>query len=481
MAEVQLNTFEIKKALEHNAEFLIQFFLQEELTRDVPEFHKDIFYDMTTIDDDRLGIAIPRDHAKTTLAKLAVVWYFLFTDYRFIMYVSNTVSIAIPAVNDIVTFLSSENFQAVFGEVEWITRQDGKGIYKFKLGDKVCILRAHGAGQQVRGINIDNKRPQLAIIDDLEDNNNIATPELFMKLKRWFYGPFVKALDKFDNKIIWLGNMISRNSMLYENCESQYWTTKRYGAILEDGTPLWPDAWPIEKLRKDFRQYQEAGLLDVWFAEMMNLPIAAGGGIIAANEITYAPAIFPEDADFTFITVDLAISSESWAHKTTVTVHAFTGERYQVVQCDGFHGMDPIVLFNYLVTEAFRWNVTCIGIENVAYQDSLQYVYPHMCRMQEIEGLIFVPLSAQGHKAQRIITWAGQLKAGDYVLTQGDIVVTEELLNYDPSKPKGNKDDHIDGAAYGPQMTDRYMNEIMQSRTYNQHGKATSGYAISSV
>lgn len=481
MAEVQLNTYEIKAALEHNAEFLIQFFLQDELTRDVPWFHKDIFYDMTTVDDDRLAIAIPRDHAKTTLAKLAVVWYFLYTDYRFILYVSNTVSIAVPAVNDIVTFVSSENFRAVFGEVEWIIRQDGKGIYKFKLGNKVCILRAHGAGQQVRGINIDNKRPQLAIIDDLEDNNNIATPELFMKLKRWFYGPFVKALDKFDNKIIWLGNMISRNSMLYENCESEFWTTKRYGAILQDGTPLWEDAWPIEKLRKDFMIYQKAGMLDVWFAEMMNLPIAAGGGIIDADQITYRPGVFPEDLDFAFITVDLAISAEAWAHKTTITVHGNYEGKMQVVQCDGFTGMDPVTLFSYLVTEAFRWNVSCIGIENVAYQDSLQYIYPHFCREQQIEGLIFVPLAAVGKKAARIITWAGMLKSGEYVLTEGDIVITEELLNYDPTKPKGNNDDHIDGAAYGPQMLERYMSEILMSRTFNNKGKATSVYAISRV
>ena len=195
MAEVQLNTFEIKQALHHDAEFFIQFFLHEELEFPVPEFHKEIFYEMTDAEVDRLCLAIPRAHAKTTLAKLAAVWYFAFSPWRFIVYLSNTVSVAIPAVNDIVAFMESPNFQAVFGPIEWIIKRDGTGLYKFNFMGKTCILKAFGSDQQVRGINVDNERPQLAIVDDLEDNKNIANENLFMQLKRNFFGPFLKALN----------------------------------------------------------------------------------------------------------------------------------------------------------------------------------------------------------------------------------------------------------------------------------------------
>src|SRR3546814_2791065 len=61
---------------------------------------------------------------------------------------------------------------------------------------KKCILRAVGAGQQMRGINIDNQRPDMAVVDDVEDNENTESELLQKKLDRWIFGPFLKALAR---------------------------------------------------------------------------------------------------------------------------------------------------------------------------------------------------------------------------------------------------------------------------------------------
>ena len=465
---VQLAAAEAAFALEHDSEFFIQFFLGDELTFPVPVFHKDIFHLMVALEIARIVCAIPRDHAKTTLAKLACVWYFLFSDYRFIVYLSNTSGIAIPATNDIVNFLKSENFVATFGHCEWLVEQDGKGLYKFRLpqafGNKLCILRALGAGQQVRGINVDNQRPQLAVIDDLEDNDNIATPELFLKLKKWMYGPFRKCLDKFHNKMIWLGNMISQNSMLYENCESDFWYSRRYGCLLSSGNALWPDAWSIEKLMQDYLEYQEAGMADVWFAEMMNLPMASGSGLIEAEDITYKPEIMPRDHKLGFITVDLAISEQKWAHKQTIVIHIWVDEEFwQIPITYECRTNDPVALFYELVQIANTWGIYTIGIESVAYQASLQYVFPHLCLIDGIEGFTFVPLPATGRKVERLAGWAGLLKKGEYCLTEGDFHITRQVLEYNPAK-KHNKDDTIDACANGPYMIANHWDLIWAAK-----------------
>jgi hypothetical protein len=458
-AAVQLNTAQIKLALEHDAEFFIQFFLEDELTFPVPQFHIDIFSLMIRQDIDAFVCAIPRDHAKTTLAKLACVWYFLFTDYRFIVYLSNTATIAIPAVNDVAAFMRTENFITVFGEPEWLVEQEGVGFYKFKLQGKLCILRAMGAGQQVRGINVDNQRPQLAIVDDLEDNDNIATEPLFRKLKVWFYGPFKKCLDKFNNKIIHLGNMISLKSLLHEHCESKFWYSRRYGCLLANSKALWEDAWPIEKLKRDFAEYQSMGMADIWFAEMMNLPMAAGKGLIQADEITYKPAVMPGDQEFAFITIDLAISDATWAHETVIAVHGWVNEHWQIVDIIGFKGIDPIALFHETMVMAARWNLRVIGIESVAYQASLQSVFPHLCLINHIPNMKFIPLPAVQRKVQRLAPWAGMLKPGEWALTEGDFHCTQQLLNFDPTK-KNNEDDYIDCCAHGPYVAQNFMYEI---------------------
>lgn len=486
IAQVAIDKPQIIEALKNDPEFFIQFFLGEQISHDVPGFHKKILADMVQQEINRLAIAIPRDHAKTTLAKLACVYFFLFTSVDFIVYVSATTDIAIPAVNDIVAFFETDNFRAVFGAVEWEVKQDGVGNYRFTIGEKNCILKALGAGKQVRGINVKHRRPQLAVIDDLEDDKLIATPELVMKLKRWLYGPFMKALDKFGNKIIWLGNLISSNSILHEIITNESWKSYRYGALLSNGKPLWPEAWPLEKLRADFLEYQRAGMLDVWFAEMMNMPVPSGGGIIKPNEIHYEPPRLPDEFSHAFITVDLAISDKKWAHRTAAAVHCFSETpdklqkpwQYQITECNAWRGIDPVALFDELIRMAYRWGVRVIGIEAVAYQASLQHIYPHFCRERGIYDIQFVPLRAAGRKAERIISWAGALKASEWVLTQGDIEITEQLLMYDPLR-RDNDDDVIDCCAYGPQMIQYHLAEILKGRNLpgGQEPCVVSGYA----
>ena len=476
---VQINRREIKNALETNPEFFIQFFLQDELTYPVPEFHKTIFMLMTSQKIRRFACAIPRDHAKTTLAKLAVVWYFLFSDYRFILYVSNTADIAVAACQDVITFLESENFQAVFGSVHWYIKREGDGTYKFDLNGKTCILRARGAGQQVRGINIDNQRPQLAIVDDLEDNDNIATQPLFLKLKKWVYGPFLKCLDKFHNKVIWLGNMIAHQCMLREHCESSFWYSMRYGCLLADGTALWKDAWSIEKLKLDFQEYLENGMADIWFAEMMNLPMAGGRGLIQASEIQFRPRPEP-GAGYGFLTIDPAISDKTWAHRTAVVVHYFVDEIWQIVDYEFDKGIDPIALFDIVIALCYKWQINIVGIESVAYQSALKYVFDYMCIVNGIEFMQFVDLTAAGRKVQRLAGWCGFLKSGAYCLSEGDFNVVQQLLTFDPTK-KENDDDLIDSCAYGPQMLELYLYEIMQTFTMDPANQNRSMYNIAAI
>lgn len=482
---VQLTKEQIKLALKNDAEFLIQFFLGTEIDLPVPEFHPEIFTFMVEDTSSQFACAVPRDHAKTTLAKLASVWYILFSDFRFILYLSNTVTIAIPSVNDIISFLECDNCRVVFGEIKWHIRQDGKGIYKFEINGKLVILRAHGAGMQVRGINIDNQRPQLAICDDIESSENIATPELFMKLKRWFYGPFKKALDKFKHKIVHIGNLVENRCLIAEHVQSPYWSSRVYGCLLSNGQPLWPDAWPLEKLQKDFMEYLEAGLADVWFAEMMNMPTAGGRGIIKADEIYYEPNALPEDIDFGFITIDLAISDKTWAHKTVIACHGFIPDKgangiWQAVDYAGYRGIDPIALFWEVMRFVKKWRISTVGIESVAFQASLKYVFEHECLRNGITGINFVDVYATNRKAQRIIPWAAMVKAKEYAINHGDFTITQELITYRPDK-KENQDDHIDAYAYAPQMMDRYMHLIMQQYEVNTHNEIQGSYSICEV
>jgi len=203
--EVGVSQQDTIEALHKNGEFFINFYLGDDLEFPVPQFHKDGWNLITTEQILYIALALPRGHAKTTLSKLCCVWYLLFTPTRFIVYLSNTSNVAVEACQDIIKYLLNSNHVRLFGEPEFVIRREGHGYYKFNLmcpdGNggfykKFVILKALGAGQQVRGLNIDNTRPELAIVDDLEDNENTATPLMQKKLKIWFFGAFIKAMSK---------------------------------------------------------------------------------------------------------------------------------------------------------------------------------------------------------------------------------------------------------------------------------------------
>lgn len=483
--QVNMSRNDIIEALHVDPEYFIQFYLAEELKYAVPEFHKECFNLITAQMVMYIALALPRGHAKTTLSKLACVWYFLFTDIRFIVYVSNTAPIAAEACKDIIEYLRGHNHQSVFEgpyEVDFEVDREGHGYYKFWMTvpdgkgnfyKKFCILKALGAGQQVRGLNVDNERPQLAVVDDLEDNENTATPALQRKLKKWFFGAFFKALSRKNKKIIYLGNMLSNQSILYYLCEkSQLWHSVRKGALLSNNEPLWSDMWPLEDIRADFVEYQNLGEVALWFAEMMNMPMAEGTALIQPEEIVYLPAIIPWQHKYAFITYDPAISQKTWANSSAIVVHAQIADRWQVAE-QMLGKFTPEQVFYILLELCQRWQTRVVGIEQGSYQLGLKPLFDILMKVHNQAFETFEIPHKNRSKVERLTVWCGFLRKKLWCLTEGDHVITQQLITFDPLKTN-NVDDLIDACAMGPVMTELYMGEIIDQYTVSDERYRTT-------
>lgn len=463
---------EIVLSLKNSCKFFLNFFLHDELEFDVPAFHENVWEYLKTLTIEQVALALPRGHAKTTLAKLVVVWYFLFTPFRFCIYVSNTHSIAAAACKDIINYIMSDNFVSVFGPVKFEVKQDGHGYYKFLLSyiddngmarEKLCILRALGAGQQIRGMNIDNIRPELAICDDLEDQDNTATPVLIKKLAQWYFGAFFKALSRRRRKVVYIGNMLSNRSLLYHFCEkSDEWHSLRYGCVLADGSPLWADMWPFEKIKKDFEEYRKLNLTPLWFAEMMNLPVAEGNLLIESDDIPYAPLMLPGQSKAAFLTIDPAISEKTWADDRAIAVHALSEMgHWQIVEIVAGK-FPPDQMFWIVVELCMKWHTRVVGIEQAGYQMALKFLFETLGAIHHQSfDIVEIPHKNKS-KVERLAVWCSLMRKKAWALTEGDIVVTEQLLSFDPMK-KNNIDDIIDACSMGVTMVDLYLPAIMEA------------------
>lgn len=490
----ELSRDDVLHLLATDREFAIQFTIPDELKFEIPEIHTYVLDQMMNASAmqssinadgrlrDRLCIAIPRGFAKTTIAKIVVALKLYFTPHRFCVYVSNTHTVAANALRDVVSYLKSPNYISTFGAPQFDVEQEAAGFYIFSITDaqgkkKKCILRALGAGQQVRGLNVDNQRPSLAIVDDIESREEIATPEQLKKLTEWFYSTFLKALDGFFEEVIQVGNMVQPKCLINTHCNSPYWRSIRLGSIKPDGSALWPKKWSIEELAKDFAEYQREGIAHLWYAEMMNTPMPSGNGLIKPERIAYCEPLAVDDPRIQYgvITVDPASSKKTWGNETAIAAHCYIqdfdnenplarGEYWQLVEIVATKNAgDPIRLFEVCFALAEKWRISFVCVESGAYQNSIVPVMDYLMVERRIHGLEVHPIPAAGQsKTQRLTAWAALIASRAYRVPYGSIGVINQLLAYDPTTDN-NEDDRIDACAHIITATRLYLSMIQAS------------------
>jgi hypothetical protein len=491
---VEADISHIKALLRIDFEFFIEFFLADQLDMEVPEFHGEIWGLMTDQEKERVLLAIPRDHAKTTLAKLAVIWYWLFTNHRFCAYLSNTNAIAKGACKDIIEFLANDNFVAVFGKVEWIKASENESLWIFNLPlgpgkKKRCILRAIGQGQQMRGINIDNQRPDMTVIDDVEDNDNTASELQQKALDKWIFGPFLKALAR-KKKIIWLGNMLAKTSLLARLSRQPRWNPVVFGCLIKDTVtgllrPLWPGKWTVEQLKEDFKEYKDNGLVETWMCEMMNMPGHGENGF-SADQIHYQPVPTSDEVLAAWITVDPAFGTKAENDETSIAVHVIPKVGIPMTVTVDHGRFDEYEMFNRVMALAQYWGAWTWGIEAVAAQKVLITLFGMLLAQRRMNHRVeIIPLMAgKGDpKVARIRAFITSMVNKEWAIPAGDIDITTQILNYNMLK-KEQEDDIIDSCAYGPTMMETYHALIMAQAAgvdLTAHQEARYGLEVARV
>lgn len=463
--QASIHILQIKKLLRDSGEFFIEFFLGESIDFPVPGLHKDIWKLLTNTALARVLLAVPRDHAKTTLAKLCVIWYWLFTTHRFAVYLSNTNARAKDACRDIMNFIRCDNFRQVYGDVIMHKESETESIWIFDLplGNgkyKRCILRAAGQGQSMRGINVDNQRPDMAVIDDVEDEDNTASEGLQKKLDRWMFGTFLKALAR-NRKILWLGNMLSKTSLLARLSKRPAWNPVVFGCLVRNNETghiesLWPDRWSLEDLIQDFNEYRELGLMETWMCEMMNMPGHGENGF-TAEQIFYRPIPNPDDIQAAWLCLDPAFGEKEANDDSSITVHVLPNDGPAIIVNEITGKMTEQEIFDHMLRLGQYWNAWVWGIEAVAAQRVLITLFRVFLTTKGMGHLVeFIPLVAGKAKNARISAFASAMAKKDYAVAEGLINFTTQFLAFDLSKTK-QRDDLLDSSAYGPQMLAEYL------------------------
>lgn len=219
------------------------------------ELHKHLFTRLPEIvnsaKSETDAIAAPRGEAKSTLVTQLFTLWCLFTGRkRFPVIVMDSIDQAYPMLEAIkAEFEFNPRLAMDFPDQAGQGRVWQAGTIVTRGDAKVVVA---GSGKKLRGLRHGPLRPDLCILDDIENDEQVRNPDQRDKLQGWLSKtvlPLGGAVQKFDT--IYIGTILHYDSVLSRTLANPLWRSARFKALLQwpDRMDLW-DRWE-ELLRND--------------------------------------------------------------------------------------------------------------------------------------------------------------------------------------------------------------------------------------
>lgn len=250
---------ERKNRARYDKEYFCQTYLPHYFYSDFAAFHENCFED-TEIEDELVPVAAPREHAKSTIFTFGNPLHSICFELRhFILLISDTADqgtgFSLPIR---IELEENPRIRHDFGDLRGRRWRDND----FVTSTDVRVL-ARGRGDKVRGLKWKQYRPDMAVIDDFENDKNVKNPRLVEEGMDWLLTAVYGSLKEPFNMLM-VGNIFAPKSILAQLInekivdeetgeEMPRYPGRIYRAEDEDGNPLWPEQWSRERLAKKRR------------------------------------------------------------------------------------------------------------------------------------------------------------------------------------------------------------------------------------
>ena len=378
-------------------------------------------------------VAAPREFAKTTVCTFGYVLHQIcFRRRHFIIIGSDTEDLASDLTSYIcLELLYNQRLIQDFGELV----KPNRAVDDFVTANNIR-LKARGRGQRLRGLKHKQWRPDLIILDDLENDINVRNPAIVQQILDWVKAAVYPSLDAGGSLLI-IGTILRWRSALHLMLTSNeepycYFQRRIYRAVQEDGSSLWEARHPVERLRV---QKRLMGTL-AFNREKMNEP-APEGGFFKEEWVHYYHPDSLKDRNLVVVGFfDPSLETGAGAdYKAVVTVGLDPREMVFYVM-DAFIQKTTLeqtlrVIFN----RHQMYNFRLLGVEDNLFQRLLLKEFE---RLGQEQGVL-LPLKGVTHrvaKETRVASLSPLLERGRIRFIRGhsDQELLVEQLLYFPSR-----------------------------------------------
>ena len=354
-----------KELAENSLAWFCALYLPHYLTFTSPDFHYEMCRDLENDDERLIEIIAFRESAKSTIVSLAyILWSALYKKRRFIIICSDTGTQAKQIIANMIYELEF-NKQIIndFGTMQG--REEWQATNVFLINEVRIMSRSRS--QKMRGLRHLQHRPDLIVLDDVENIDAVRTKDQRDKTEEWFLSDVKPCRDAVRGKIVIIGNLLHNDSFIQRMKNNIQKTgmgiVREYPLLDKGGVCIWPEKHPPEVIKelKNNKYFRREYLLDTLIKD---------DAII--KKIPYYSKL--PKLDHIAIGVDLAISQKETADYSAINV-AGEDEDRKIFNMENIYGR-----WNFNETLDKIWNTyqailkmhpsvpLMLGIEDVAYQ-----------------------------------------------------------------------------------------------------------------
>lgn len=473
-----------------------------------PLCHRE-WWDLCCSEHKYVAISAPRGHAKSTAITLSyTLANVLFRERQFVLIVSDTESQANLFLGGIKTELQeNKSIIELFGikrnekkEVKFLKDTESDIIVEFNDGTQFRII-SKGAEQKLRGLLWNGKRPDLIILDDMENDEIVMNKDRREKFRRWFYGALMPSLST-QGQIRYVGTILHMDSMLERLMPKEYdkqtiyeelkvytlkktlWKSIKYKAHNSDFSYiLWPEKFSKADLLARKEEYSAQGLPDVYSQEYLNIPIDDSVSYFKKGDFLPIREDDKKEKLNYYVAVDAAISERDRADYTAIVVGGIDASGYLHIKNVIRDRLDGRQIVDTLIQVQKIYDPVLMAIEQTQITKALG---PFLREAMHKNNTYMNILELQPHRTDKIMrarSIQARMKAGAVKFDKSSDwydTFEDELLKF----PRARHDDQVDAMSYMGLIIDKYVEAPTQEEQEEidwEEEKERSGYNMQGI
>lgn len=379
-----------------------------------PQLHRDC-WELYCSPVELAGVAAPREHAKSTALThdygLATV---LFRAQDYIVIVSATEELAMGHLADIAKELrENDDLIREFKIKGLVTDSKSDIIVAFQDGHQARFI-AKGAGQKMRGMKWNGKRPGLIICDDLEEDEQVENYDRRKKFRRWFYRALLPCRRR-GGLVRMHGTILHEDALLTRLLRATTWSTKLFRAhrgFDEFDEILWPEQFPESRLRAIRQAFIDDGDAAGYSQEYLNDPFDHSEAYLRKADFLPMVEADHKASKLYNIGVDFAVSKADRANRTSFTVGGETLGGTLCIVDQHVGRWDPTEWIDKMFELDLRWKPEQFIVEGGVIWKALENtIYQEMRERKHYLG--FLVINPVKDKATRGRPYQKQHRAGN--------------------------------------------------------------------